>query len=68
MNSLALTLTSFQKPGSAISAAPACAMRDGEEINSGLIAPKSAHNSQTSRNPTSVPPPISNRSKFIPLR
>ena len=66
MNSLALTLTSFQKSGSAVSAAPACAIRDGDEMNSGLIAPKSAHNSQTSRNTTSVPPPISNRSNFIP--
>src|ERR1700733_6465650 len=62
MNSLALTLTSFQKSGSAVSAAPACAMRDGDEINSGLIAPESAHNSQTSRNTTSVPPPIRYRS------
>ena len=67
MNSLALTLTSFQKSGSAVSAAPACAIRVGDEMNSGLIAPKSAHNSQTSRNTTSVPPPISNRSKFHPF-
>src|SRR5580658_3968730 len=55
---MVLTLTSFQKSGSDISAAPAWAMRDGEEINNGLIAPKSAHNSHASRNTKSVPPPI----------